>query len=147
MVEKKQVLIVDDQLGIRVLLNEVFRSEGYEVTMAASAAEALQAVRLSMPDLVIHDLVMPDVDGWESIERLLQVNDRLPIITMSAYGPADKPRALVTKPFDIDEFISFARQVLDGTVTLKSPYYVPPSATVNSSAGGWLPSMYRKLRL
>jgi two-component system, response regulator, stage 0 sporulation protein F len=126
MAGKKKILIVDDQMGIRLLLQEVFKNGGYDAYQASSAKEAMAMVKKVAPDLIIHDLVMPDVDGWESIDRMLQYNAGLKIMAISAYWPDDKPNAIFTKPFDIDEFMSFVNGVLNGTVALGSPYREAP---------------------
>ncbi len=109
--EKKKVLIVDDQNGIRILLMEVFNSEGYATFQAANGKLALDIVRSESPDLVLLDMKIPGMDGLEILKHLKEINPAIKVIMMTAYGELDmikeatKLGALMhfTKPFDIDE--------------------------------------------
>ncbi|SPY21540.1 sporulation initiation phosphotransferase F (stage 0 sporulation protein F) [Paenibacillus polymyxa] len=109
--EKKKVLIVDDQNGIRILLMEVFGSEGYETFQAANGKIALEIVEKEPPDLVLLDMKIPDMDGLEILKHLKSMNPDIKVIMMTAYGELDMIKeatelgALMhfTKPFDIDE--------------------------------------------
>ncbi|CAH1199379.1 Sporulation initiation phosphotransferase F [Paenibacillus plantiphilus] len=109
--DKKKVLIVDDQNGIRVLLMEVFSSEGYETFQASNGKLALEIVRDEAPDLVLLDMKIPGMDGLEILKHLKAINKEIKVIMMTAYGELDMIKeatdhgALMhfTKPFDIDE--------------------------------------------
>jgi two-component system response regulator (stage 0 sporulation protein F) len=109
--EKKKVLIVDDQNGIRMLLIEVFSSEGYTTFQAANGKLALDIVRSDSPDLVLLDLKIPGMDGLEILKCIKEINPAIKVIMMTAYGELDMIKeatnlgALMhfTKPFDIDE--------------------------------------------
>ncbi|KAF6578083.1 response regulator [Paenibacillus sp. EKM211P] len=109
--EKKKVLIVDDQNGIRILLMEVFGSEGYETFQAANGKIALEIVEKEPPDLVLLDMKIPGMDGLEILKHLKSMNPDIKVIMMTAYGELDMIKeatelgALMhfTKPFDIDE--------------------------------------------
>ncbi|QWU16395.1 two-component system, response regulator, stage 0 sporulation protein F [Paenibacillus sophorae] len=109
--EKKKVLIVDDQNGIRILLMEVFNSEGYTTLQAANGKAALDIVRSDCPDLVLLDMKIPGMDGLEILKHIKEINSGVKVIMMTAYGELDmikeatKLGALMhfTKPFDIDE--------------------------------------------
>jgi two-component system response regulator (stage 0 sporulation protein F) len=109
--EKKKVLIVDDQNGIRILLMEVFGSEGYETFQAANGKIALEIVEKEPPDLVLLDMKIPGMDGLEILKHLKTINPDIKVIMMTAYGELDMIKeatelgALMhfTKPFDIDE--------------------------------------------
>ncbi|WP_342434705.1 response regulator [Paenibacillus sp. FSL H7-0442] len=109
--EKKKVLIVDDQNGIRILLMEVFGSEGYETFQAANGKFALEIVEKEPPDLVLLDMKIPGMDGLEILKHLKTMNPDIKVIMMTAYGELDMIKeatelgALMhfTKPFDIDE--------------------------------------------
>ncbi|WCM61567.1 response regulator [Paenibacillus polymyxa] len=109
--EKKKVLIVDDQNGIRILLMEVFGSEGYETFQAANGKIALEIVEKEPPDLVLLDMKIPGMDGLEILKHLKTMNPDIKVIMMTAYGEMDMIKeatelgALMhfTKPFDIDE--------------------------------------------
>lgn len=108
---KQKVLIVDDQNGIRILLMEVFNSEGYETFQAANGKIALDIVKNHEPDLVLLDMKIPGMDGLEILKHIKQINSDIKVIMMTAYGELDMIKeatelgALMhfTKPFDIDE--------------------------------------------
>jgi len=107
----KKLLIVDDQNGIRVLLVEVFSSEGYQTFQAANGKLALEIVRSESPDLVLLDMKIPGMDGLDILKHIKQMDPTMKVIMMTAYGELDMIKeasdlgALMhfTKPFDIDE--------------------------------------------
>lgn len=109
--DNNKVLIVDDQNGIRILLMEVFSSEGYETYQAANGKIALDIVQKNEPDLVLLDMKIPGMDGLEILKHIKQMNPDIRVIMMTAYGELDMIKeatdlgALMhfTKPFDIDE--------------------------------------------
>lgn len=109
--DKKKVLIVDDQNGIRVLLVEVFSSEGYETFQASNGKLALEIVKSEKPDLVLLDMKIPGMDGLEILKHIKAIDSNAKVIMMTAYGELDminEATALgalmhFTKPFDIDE--------------------------------------------
>lgn len=109
--DKKKVLIVDDQPGIRILLMEVFSSEGYATYQAANGRTALDIVKKHRPDLVLLDMKIPGMDGLEILKKIKEIDRDIKIIMMTAYGELDMIKeatelgALMhfTKPFDIDE--------------------------------------------
>lgn len=112
--EKNKVLIVDDQNGIRVLLLEVFSSEGYTTFQASNGKLALEIVRKESPDLVLLDMKIPGMDGLEILKHIKSMNKEIKVIMMTAYGELDMIKestelgALMhfTKPFDIDEMLN-----------------------------------------
>ncbi|AZN39110.1 response regulator [Paenibacillus albus] len=109
--ENKKVLIVDDQNGIRILLMEVFSSEGYTTFQAPNGKLALEIVKSENPDLVLLDMKIPGMDGLEILKHVKAINKDIKVIMMTAYGELDMIKeatdhgALMhfTKPFDIDE--------------------------------------------
>ena len=108
---QRKLLIVDDQNGIRVLLMEVFNSEGYLTYQASNGKQALEIVQSESPDLVLLDMKIPGMDGLEILKHIKQINSDIKVIMMTAYGELDMIKeatdlgALMhfTKPFDIDE--------------------------------------------
>jgi len=106
------VLIVEDSLDTLTLLNAVFSREGANVTTAASAAEALEHAINKRPAVIISDIGMPDVDGYQLLEQLKVIPgmDEVPAIAISGYASdEDRERALhtgyhalVAKPIDIE---------------------------------------------
>ncbi|WP_269671013.1 response regulator [Paenibacillus sp. 481] len=109
--DKRKVLIVDDQNGIRVLLMEVFSSEGYMTYQASNGKTALEIVRDHAPDIVLLDMKIPGMDGLEILKQIKQMKPYMNVIMMTAYGELDMIKEATdlgaimhfTKPFDIDE--------------------------------------------
>lgn len=107
----KHILIVDDQLGIRMLLKEVFSQEGYEVSLAANGFEALEIVNELQIDGVLLDMKIPGMDGIQILTQLKEKWPDIPVMMMTAYGELNliqKAKDLgaslyFTKPFDIFE--------------------------------------------
>lgn len=87
--DKKKVLIVDDQNGIRVLLVEVFNSEGYDTFEASNGMLALEIVKETPPDLVLLDMKIPGMDGLEILKHIKSINSDIKVIMMTAYGELD----------------------------------------------------------
>jgi DNA-binding response OmpR family regulator len=117
--KKTRILIVDDELSILKYLRANLEAEGYEVLMAMNGSQALQTLEAELPDLVVLDIMMPGMDGFEVCRRLREWS-QLPIIMLSARGDeSDKVQCLdlgaddyVTKPFGKGEFIARVRAVL-----------------------------------
>jgi two-component system response regulator (stage 0 sporulation protein F) len=84
-VEKKRILLVDDEEGIQLLYREEFEEEGFEVTTAFNGEEALEQFSQELPDLVILDINMPGMNGIEVLRRMKEINPNLPVILSSAY--------------------------------------------------------------
>lgn len=114
-----RVLLVDDEVSIQRALGPLLRSRGYDVEIAASGAEALRLAADRIPDLIVLDLGLPDIEGTEVCRRIRQ-HLKVPIIVLSARGAeADKVNALdlgaddyVTKPFGPEELLARIRVAL-----------------------------------
>ncbi len=107
------VLVVDDESDIRQAVAEVLAYEGYEVVAACDGAEALDKARAYHPEVVLLDLMMPRMDGWEF--RRAQKHDpevsRIPVVVLSALGPDGlDAEGYVGKPFDMDELLKAVRR-------------------------------------
>ncbi len=115
-----KVLVVDDQYGIRALLQEVLSRDGYQVYLAASGDDALSIVADEHPDLVLLDMKIPGMDGIEILTNIRKTDPFLKVAMMTAYGELDlikEAGALsalghFVKPFDIDEVRRFVRSVI-----------------------------------
>jgi DNA-binding response OmpR family regulator len=113
------VLIVDDERNVSQLARLYLRADGFHVETAASGEEALERIRSSRPDLVVLDLMMPGMDGWEVCRRIRAEGD-LPVIILTARGDdVDKIVGLelgaddyMTKPFNPRELVARAKAVL-----------------------------------
>lgn len=105
------MLIVDDQAGVRRLLYEAFSDEGYSVETASSGMEAIVKVNDKSPLLILLDIKMPGMSGLETLDELLKIIPKTPVVMMTAYGELDivaeaKRRGVkyyINKPFDLDE--------------------------------------------
>ncbi|HEX8778855.1 MAG TPA: response regulator transcription factor [Rhodanobacter sp.] len=114
-----RVLVIDDEAQIRRFLDIGLRAEGYEVLLAATAAEGLAMAATREPDLVILDLGLPDRDGHEVLSELRQWS-QAPVLMLSVRSAeTEKVRALdagandyVTKPFGIQELMARLRALL-----------------------------------
>lgn len=115
-----KLLIVDDQFGIRILLNEVFQKEGYQTFQAANGFQALDIVDKHSPELVLLDMKIPGMDGIEILKRMKAKDKDIQVIIMTAYGELDmiqeaKDLGAIThfaKPFDIDDIREAVRKHL-----------------------------------
>jgi two-component system OmpR family response regulator len=117
------LLVVDDEPTVRELLSATLRFAGFVVTSAATGAAALDEARKQPPGLVLLDVMLPDMDGFEVVRRLRAGGARVPVLFLTARdAPADKVHGLtlggddyVTKPFDLEELIARIRAVLRRT--------------------------------
>ncbi|CRK82612.1 response regulator [Neobacillus massiliamazoniensis] len=115
---KEKILIVDDQFGIRILLNEVFQKEGYQTFQAANGLQALDILKKHDPDLVLLDMKIPGMDGIEILKRMKVIDPDIRVIIMTAYGELNmiqeaKNLGALThfaKPFDIDDIRAAVRK-------------------------------------
>lgn len=114
------VLVVDDDLRVRELMRVNLEREGYLVREAASAADALEALDDRVPELVLLDVVMPGVDGWQLLRWMQERHGSIPVIMFS--GEADAlpvgdalergASGFVGKPFDPHELIERAKHLV-----------------------------------
>jgi len=81
-----RLLIVDDEAQIRELLSDFFHAKGYKTTTAASAAAASRCLDQEAFDLVILDIILPDMQGLDWLESIRQAHPRLPVIVLTAMG-------------------------------------------------------------
>ncbi|HEV2623234.1 MAG TPA: response regulator transcription factor [Frateuria sp.] len=128
-----RVLVIDDEVQIRRFLDIGLRAEGYQVSLAATAAEGLALAATHSPDVVILDLGLPDREGHEVLAELRQWS-QVPVLMLSVReAEHEKVRALdagandyMTKPFGIQELMARLRALLRGRVTAsaeRAPHY------------------------
>jgi len=121
-VRKRLILIVDDEPPILRLVKAKLKVDGYEVLTATRGDEALRVLEDEVPDLVVLDVMMPEMDGFETLRRIRQ-HSQVPVIMLTARGSdADKLQGLqsgaddyVTKPFNPDELEARISAVLRRT--------------------------------
>ncbi len=113
-------MIVDDEPGVRALLHDTLRIAGFETLEASDGMSALTALRKNKPDLIIIDINMPLMDGFELVERLRSAKDMVPVLMLTARGEkADIARGLklgaddyVVKPFGLEELVLRVKAIL-----------------------------------
>jgi two-component system OmpR family response regulator len=118
-----RVLVVDDELNIRELVGTALRYEGFDITTAQDGRSALRAIEEQRPDLVVLDVSMPDLDGFELTRRLRRDGVDVPIVFLTARDDTEhKVTGLrlgaddyVTKPFSLEELAERVRAVLRRT--------------------------------
>jgi excisionase family DNA binding protein len=116
-----RVLVVDDDEGLREFVRVSLENEGYLVREAASAEDGLAALEEEPPDLILLDVMMPHVDGWEMLRRVQETHGvgAIPVIMFS--GKVNEPseaaaergaQAFIGKPFDPQQLIDATKQLL-----------------------------------
>jgi two-component system OmpR family response regulator len=119
-VEQHRVLVVDDEPNIVDVISMALRFQGFGVEAAGTGAEAIAAVGRFKPDLLVLDVMLPDMEGFEVARRLGAQRARVPIIFLTARDATeDKIRGLtlggddyVTKPFSLEELVARIRSIL-----------------------------------
>jgi DNA-binding response OmpR family regulator len=119
MAEKARLLIIEDDIKLVEALKLYLSTAGYAVTSAPDGREGLKEIYLQQPDLIILDIMMPGLDGWEVCDRIREVSD-VPIVMLTARGQeAEKVRGLqlgaddyIAKPFSLRELEARVESVL-----------------------------------
>lgn len=114
-----RILIIDDEEGLLQLLRWQLEREGFQVFVARDGVQGLRVLQGEHPDLVLLDLMMPRMSGWETCQRIREWSD-IPIIMLTALGTnEDKVRGLdlgaddyLTKPFSLSELVARIRAAL-----------------------------------
>ena len=119
----EHLLIVDDEENLRSMLAAALRHHGFEVSAASTGREALAAVDEQSPDLVVLDVMLPDLDGFEVCRRMRTGGDHTPVLFLTARDATeDKVRGLtmggddyLQKPFSLEELVARTTAVLRRT--------------------------------
>jgi len=107
----KRVLVVDDDPDIRELLFTALEDEGFEVVPAANGQEALAIMETFRPDVIVLDLMMPVMDGWQFAQALRARADDIPLVLLSAardlrvHARQLQAADMIEKPFDLSELL------------------------------------------
>jgi DNA-binding NtrC family response regulator len=117
------ILIVDDEKNLRRLLRDTLEGEGHSVLQAATGEEALDRFAQASCDLVLLDLILPDLNGLQVLRRIKRQAAEVPVIIMTAYsevrGAVEAMKAQATdylcKPFDLDELKLVVQRILEAT--------------------------------
>lgn len=118
----KVILIVDDDPDIRLLLDFNLSAEGYDILEAANGADALEIIKTNNVNLVITDLTMPVMDGYELIKNLREISTtpRIPVLLLtgreeerlSTEGMANPPDDFIPKPFVAAELLKKVEKLM-----------------------------------
>src|SRR5688572_26934782 len=117
--KRARVLVVDDDSDIRRLVRELLERVGYEVVEGANGREGLRVLYSTSPDLVLLDVAMPEMDGWQTLERIRDLSD-VPVVMLTARtAELEKVRGLkggaddyVAKPFGRQELLARVEALL-----------------------------------
>jgi CheY-like chemotaxis protein len=109
----RRVLVVDDDRDIRELLVELLASEGYEVASAADGRRALAEARSRRPDVILLDLMMPVMSGWEFREAQLRDPELagIPVVVVTAFEDSLDGTALLRKPFLVEDVLDAVQRL------------------------------------
>lgn len=117
---KRRILVVDDEDNLRTMLAAALKFEGYDVVQAADGREGLRALKEHRPDLVVLDVMMPELDGFGVLKRMREMGDRTPVVFLTARDTsADAVQGLglgaddyLSKPFALEELVARVEAVL-----------------------------------
>ncbi|WP_339226496.1 response regulator [Oceanobacillus sp. FSL K6-2867] len=115
----KEILVVDDQPGIRLLLTDILTSEGHQVTLASTGKEALDKIHQASFDLIILDYKLPIIDGKEVLNQLENEKVKTPVIVMSGMAESISGemetrrivRCTIAKPFNVMDLCTNVRNI------------------------------------
>ncbi len=113
----KDVLVVEDEAYLCDLIADVLEADGHRVLKAGNGLEALQQLRVHRPQIILLDLMMPVMDGWEFMSTLKREPEwaSIPVVIITAIYDVKRTlqetgaRAVITKPFDIDQISEIVR--------------------------------------
>jgi nitrogen regulation protein NR(I) len=140
------ILIVDDDAQLRHSFERLLTAEGHTVKVSATGEGGIDKVKESLPDLVIMDVRLPGMNGLETYEKMHEIEPKLPVIIMTAYGTTDtaieatKQGAFdyVLKPFDIPEMLANIEKALEAGRFMRSKVEVDvyPESAMNDAIFG-----------
>jgi two-component system OmpR family response regulator len=123
----ERLLLVDDEENLRSMLDAALRHSGFDVVPVGTGREALDAVKAERPELIVLDVMLPDIDGFEVCRRLRTEGDRTPVLFLTARDATeDTVRGLtlggddyLVKPFSLEELVARIGSVLRRTGNAK----------------------------
>ena len=120
---KGRILVVEDNMDNYELVRFILERAGYDVFLAVNGRDGVDAARLQQPDMILMDLGMPEMDGWNATEKLKSDASTkfIPVYALSAYTlPSDRKRALeagcdgyLTKPIHMQSFLDAINEVFE----------------------------------
>lgn len=118
-----QLLVVEDDAAIAATLRDALHDAGHSVRLAGTGAAALDELHQELPDLILLDLMLPDMDGWTFLRRRERELARVPVLVVSAAGPGGAAAAhelgapiFLAKPFDLDVLLGQIDRLCSGNV-------------------------------
>jgi CheY-like chemotaxis protein len=129
--DKKTILVVEDNMDNYELVRVILEHGGYDVFLAVNGRDGVDAARLQHPDLILMDLSLPEMDGWNAAERIKAdpLTKDIPIYALTAHTlPRDRFRAMqagcdgyFTKPLNVDGFLTEVGNVLQKKKSKRRP--------------------------
>ncbi|MCC6297894.1 MAG: response regulator [Anaerolineales bacterium] len=120
--DKKKILVVEDNMDNYELVRVILEHGGYDVFLAVNGRDGVDAARLQKPDMILMDLGLPEMDGWDAAERIKAETStkHIPVYAITAHTlPRDRFRALqagcdgyFTKPLHVESFLAEIKNVL-----------------------------------
>ncbi len=115
----KKILIIEDDISIRELLEEIFEFEGYAVDASVNGSEGIKSLHTNIPDVILMDVMMPIMDGYEfRLEQLKNPHWKsIPVIAMSAQQQKDEKLEsygithFISKPLELDDLLDTVREL------------------------------------
>lgn len=131
----KKILIVDDELNMRLVLSAMLKKEGYDVSSASDGREAMQILQSNKISIVITDLKMPGMDGMELLSRVSDLYPEIPVVMITAHGSiATAVEALkkgafdyITKPFDLDDLRNIVSKAMKTRALKENEFSLTPA--------------------
>ena len=119
MSEKRRVLIVDDDRDIVTIVSTILGGRGWDIKAAYNGREALEAVTLSKPDIILLDIMMPEMNGIEVLKRIKKIDTDARIIMITAFGDVESyldsmelgAYEYINKPFETEELLEMIDRV------------------------------------
>ena len=122
---KGHILVVEDNLDNYELVRTILEIAGYDSFLAVNGRDGVDAARKQKPDLILMDMALPEMDGWDATKRIREDPEtaHIPMVALSAYTlPKERKRALdagvdayLSKPFDASQFIQLIESTLENS--------------------------------
>ena len=122
---KGHILVVEDNLDNYELVHAILEFAGYDTFLAVNGQDGVYAARKQKPDLILMDMSLPEMDGWEATRHIREDPDtaHIPMVALTAHTlPRDRKRALeagvdayLSKPFDANQFIQLVEKTLENS--------------------------------
>ncbi len=117
----KSILVCDDAVFMRMIIKDILEKNGYNVVEAENGYRALEEYKRSKPDLVLMDITMPEMNGIEALEKIIEMDEDASVVMCSAMGQESMvmeslalgAKDFIVKPFDDERVIEAIRNVLE----------------------------------